>query len=125
VCHFGYQGVDYIRFIQRFAERIYHVHMKDVWWSDDPTRAGIFGGHLDFGHQDRYWDFVSVGRGNIDFDRIIRALSRINYTGPLSIEWEYSGMNREYGARKFFEYFKKNDFHTSDTAFDAAFSEKE
>ena len=30
--HFGYQGVDYVGFIRRFADRIYHAHMKDVWW---------------------------------------------------------------------------------------------
>ena len=32
--HFGYQGVDYIKFIYAFSERIFHVHMKDAWWSD-------------------------------------------------------------------------------------------
>ena len=32
--HFGYQGVDYLAFLDRFADRIYHVHMKDVWWSE-------------------------------------------------------------------------------------------
>jgi sugar phosphate isomerase/epimerase len=122
---FGYQGVDYIQFIETFSERIHHVHMKDVWWSAHPTRAGVFGGHLDFGHQDRYWDFISMGRGKIDFDRIIRALNRINYSGPLSVEWEDSGMNREYGAREACEYVKKIDFPPSDKAFDAAFSEKE
>src|SRR5690606_9300138 len=34
--HLGYQGVDYVEFLNRFADRIYHVHMKDVWWSDQP-----------------------------------------------------------------------------------------
>ncbi len=32
--HFAYQGVDYIAFIERFGDRIFHAHMKDVWWSD-------------------------------------------------------------------------------------------
>ena len=47
--HFGYQGVDYVKFIRKFADRIFHVHMKDVYWSPTPTEAGVFGGHLDFG----------------------------------------------------------------------------
>lgn len=123
--HLGYQGVDYVHFIEAFADRIYHVHMKDVWWSDNPKRAGVFGGHLDFGHKDRYWDFVSVGRGKIDFDRIIRALNKINYRGPLSIEWEDSGMDREYGARESCRYVREIDFPSSETAFDSAFSESD
>jgi hypothetical protein len=30
--HFGYQGVDYVAFIRKFADRIFHAHMKDVYW---------------------------------------------------------------------------------------------
>lgn len=122
--HLGYQGVDYIQFIETFANRIYHVHMKDVWWSKTPTKAGVFGGHLPFGHKDRNWDFVSVGRGNINFDRIIRALNRIEYNGPLSVEWEDSGMDREYGAKESCKYVKNIDFPSSKSAFDAAFSKE-
>jgi len=29
--HLGYQGVDYVKFIRTFPERIFHTHMKDVW----------------------------------------------------------------------------------------------
>ncbi|HXK62572.1 MAG TPA: sugar phosphate isomerase/epimerase family protein, partial [Acidobacteriota bacterium] len=90
--HLGYQGVDYVAFIRRFADRIVHTHMKDVWWSDIPTRAGVFGGHLDFGHSDRFWDFRSLGRGKIKFEEVIRALNAIGYEGPLSVEWEDANM---------------------------------
>ena len=121
--HLGYQGVDYIEFIHRFRERIFHVHMKDVSWSDKPTEAGVFGGHLPFGDRRRYWDFRSVGRGNIDFEEIIRALNRIEYSGPLSIEWEDSGMNREEGATEAAAFVKAIDFSPSNQAFDAAFEE--
>jgi sugar phosphate isomerase/epimerase len=30
--HLGYQGVNYVKFIREFSDRIYHAHMKDVWW---------------------------------------------------------------------------------------------
>ncbi|HNY53532.1 MAG TPA: sugar phosphate isomerase/epimerase family protein [Bacteroidales bacterium] len=119
--HFGYQGVDYIEFIYTFSDRIFHVHMKDVGWSDKPTEAGVFGGHTEFGTKGRYWDFRSPGRGNIDFEEIIRALNRIKYNGPLSIEWEDSGMDREYGAAEACEFVKSIDFPASDIAFDSAF----
>ena len=119
--HFGYQGVDYVEFIHKFAEKIFHVHMKDVGWSPFPTEAGVFGGHLDFGDRRRYWDFRSLGHGNIDFEEIIRALNRIKYNGPLSVEWEDSGMDREHGAVEACEFVRNVDFPASDIAFDAAF----
>lgn len=122
--HFGYQGVDYVAFIETFADRIYHVHMKDVWWSDRPKRSGVFGGHLDFGHRDRYWDFRSLGRGRINFEEIIRTLNRIGYDGPLSIEWEDGGMDREHGAAESCAFTKRIDFAPSTAAFDAAFAKE-
>jgi len=122
--HFGYQGVDYVAFIRKFRDRIYNVHMKDVGWSKHPTEAGVFGGHLNFGDSRRFWDFRSVGRGNIDFESIIRALNEINYNGPLSIEWEDSGMDREHGATESAANTKRYDFKPSNIAFDAAFEKK-
>lgn len=122
--HLGYQGVDYVEFIRRFGDRIYHVHMKDVHWSMEPQLSGVFGGHLPFGDSRRYWDFRSLGRGDVDFEEVIRALNEIGYQGPLSVEWEDSGMAREQGAKEACEFTKKMDFEPSATAFDAAFTEE-
>ena len=120
--HLGYQGVDYVAFIRTFGDRIFHTHMKDVWWSDVPTRAGVFGGHLDFGHTDRYWDFRSLGRGKIKFEEIIRALNDVGYNGPLSVEWEDARMDREDGAAEAADFVRRIDFKPSAVAFDAAFA---
>jgi sugar phosphate isomerase/epimerase len=120
--HFGYQGVDYIKFIYLFAEKIHHVHMKDAGWSNLPTDAGVFGGHTEFGTKGRFWDFRSLGHGNINFEEIIRALNRVGYKGPLSVEWEDSGMDREHGAKEAAEFVRKVDFPPSNVAFDAAFN---
>jgi sugar phosphate isomerase/epimerase len=120
--HFGYQAVDYVAFIERFGDRIFHAHMKDVWWSPTPKRSGVFGGHLNFGHRDRAWDFRSIGRGRIDFEEVIRALNRVGYQGPLSVEWEDAGMDREFGAREACARIKGYDFAASNVAFDAAFA---
>ncbi len=122
--HLGYQGVNYIEFIYRFRERIFHVHIKDASWSDKPCEAGVFGGHTEFGDPRRYWDFVSPGRGNIRFGEIIRALNRIGYHGPLSVEWEDSGMDRDHGAREACEFVRKIDFEPSVQSFDDAFKNK-
>ena len=120
--HFGYQGVDYVAFIDRFPDRIYHVHMKDVWWSDRPKPSGVFGGHLAFGHPDRFWEFRSLGRGRINFEEVIRALNAARYDGPLSVEWEDIGMDREHGAREACAFVRSVDFPPSHAAFDAAFA---
>jgi sugar phosphate isomerase/epimerase len=122
--HFGYQGVDYISFIRKFRDRIYHAHMKDVYWSKRGKEAGVFGGHINFGDSRRVWDFRSVGRGRINFEGIIRALNEIGYQGPLSVEWEDSGMDREHGATESAAYVKRLDFKPSSVAFDAAFEKK-
>jgi len=121
--HFGYQGVDYVTFINRFSDRIFHVHMKDVWWSSVATEAGVFGGHTEFGDPRRHWEFRSLGRGYIDFEEIVRALNRCNYSGPLSVEWEDIGMDREHGAEEACGFVKDVDFPPSDIDFDAAFSD--
>lgn len=120
--HLGYQGVDYVNFLYTFRDRIFNVHMKDVSWRKSPGVSGVFGGHLAFGHEDRNWDFRSVGRGDIDFERIVRALNDIHYKGPLSIEWEDNAMDREYGAREACAFVKALDFKRSrGGAFDSAF----
>ena len=121
--HLGYQGVDYVAFINSFSDRIFHVHMKDVGWSEVPVEAGVFGGHTEFGAPGRYWDFRSLGRGKIQFEEIIRALNRIGYRGPLSVEWEDSGMDREHGATEACTFVKNIDFPPSEIDFDAAFEE--
>ena len=120
--HLGYQGVDYLGFIDRFADRIFHVHMKDVWWSEKPTPSGVFGGHLAFGHPDRNWEFRSLGRGRIDFEQLIRRLNAARYEGPLSVEWEDIGMDREHGARESCAFVRSVDFTPSRVAFDSAFA---
>ena len=121
--HLGYQGVDYVKFIRTFGDRIYHAHMKDVWWGRGDGTAGVFGGHTSFGDARRYWDFRSVGRGDIDFEEVIVALNDIGYGGPLSIEWEDSRMDRVHGATESAAFVKSLDFAPSDIAFDEAFEE--
>lgn len=122
--HLGYQGVDYVKFLYTFKERIYHVHMKDAWWNRGNGDVGVFGGHTSFGDPRRYWDFRSVGRGDIDFEAIIVALNDIGYQGPLSIEWEDSRMDRVHGATESAAFTRELDFAPAGRAFDAAFEKK-
>ncbi len=117
--HFAHQYLDVAQFALEFADRIYHVHVKDSCKRLDGRRS-ILGSHLNFGEEARGWDFVSPGHGDVDFEQLFRALNRIGYAGPLSIEWEDSGMDREWGAREALEFVRKTDFAPSAVAFDAA-----
>ncbi|MFO0898074.1 MAG: sugar phosphate isomerase/epimerase [Pirellulales bacterium] len=120
--HLIWQGVDPVEFIRAFPDRIYHVHIKDAIVTLG-GRQGILGSHLNFGDPRRGWDFRSPGRGAVNFEEIIRALNQVGYDGPLSVEWEDSGMDREHGAREAAEFCQKLDFQPSGRAFDAAFAE--
>jgi len=119
--HLAYQGVDYVKFLHTFRDRIFHVHMKDVWWGQGDGTVGVFGGHTTFGDPRRYWDFRSLGRGEVNFERIIAALNDIRYAGPLSVEWEDSRMDRRHGATESAAFVRKLDFPPSGIAFDAQF----
>jgi len=119
--HFVHQFINPVFFIEEFPDRIFHVHVKDSRVQLN-GRNSILSSHLDFGDPRRGWDFVSPGRGDVKWDHIIRALNRIGYQGPLSIEWEDSGMDREWGAREALAMVRSQDFTPSAVAFDAAFA---
>jgi sugar phosphate isomerase/epimerase len=120
--HLYWQFVDPVKFIDRFADRIYHAHMKDAARTLD-GESGILSSHLAFGDHRRGWDFRSMGRGDVDFEAVIRALNRTGYDGTLSVEWEDAGMDRVHGARESASFVRNLDFEPSTVAFDAAFGE--
>lgn len=120
--HLVHQFVDPAELIRAFPDRIFHVHVKDSKVKLT-GRNSILSSHLDFGDPDRGWDFVSPGHGDVKLDPIIRWLNRIGYEGPLSIEWEDSGMDREFGAQEALAVTRKADFSPSNVAFDAAFQD--
>lgn len=119
--HFIHQLFDPAKFIDHFADRIYHVHVKDSKVRLDGVRS-ILGSHLNFGDNRRGWDFVSPGHGDLDMDEMIRALNRAGYSGPLSVEWEDSGMDREFGATEAAAFVKRSDFAAAGGLFDEAFA---
>jgi len=117
--HLHWQMVDPVRFLKAFPDRIYHVHMKDAALTLD-GESSILASHLNFGTPGRGWDFRSLGRGGVKFEEIIRMLNVLNYTGPLSVEWEDAMMNREAGAAEACRFVRSLDFPKSDRVFDEA-----
>lgn len=120
--HLIWQGVEPHLFLRDFSDRTYHVHMKDASVNLD-GRASIIGSHLPFGDTKRGWNFRSLGHGDVNFEAIIRELNDIGYTGPLSVEWEDSGMDRKYGAKEAVDFVKQIDFEPSSLAFDESMKE--
>jgi sugar phosphate isomerase/epimerase len=116
--HLLWQGMVPHLFIREFPDRIFHVHMKDVAVTLD-GKASLIGSHLPFGDLRRGWNFRSLGHGDVDFESIIRELNAIGYNGPLSVEWEDNGMDREFGAREALEFVRSHDFPPSGVAFDS------
>ena len=119
--HLYWQFVDPVGFVVEYGEKIFHAHVKEAIRILD-GRNGIITSHLPFGDARRGWDFVSPGRGGVPFERVFRALNTVGYSGPLSIEWEDNGMNREQGAPEALDMVRRLDLTPSDVAFDAAFS---
>jgi sugar phosphate isomerase/epimerase len=122
--HFNWQFLDPVAFLREYAGKIYHVHCKESERNLD-GRNGALASHLPFGDLRRGWDFVSVGHGSVPFERIMRALNAIGYEGPLSIEWEDAGMDREFGAPEALGHVRRLAFEPSAQAFDAAFASGE
>jgi sugar phosphate isomerase/epimerase len=121
--HLLWQMIDPVEFIRAFPERIYHMHVKDAARTLD-GRSGILASHLNFGDPRRGWDFRSPGRGQVNFEEIARALNHIGYEGPLSVEWEDCGMDREYGAAEAARFVKeKMGFKSAGRLFDSAFAD--
>ena len=117
--HLLWQGVDPLVFLQDFGHKVIHVHLKDVAITLD-GRNGLLGSHLPFGQSRRGWNFRSLGRGDVDFESIVRILNERGYHGPLSIEWEDNGMDRLEGIEEAFRQAQALNFSPSNLDFDAA-----
>ena len=121
--HLIWQGMKPHLFLNDFIDRVYHVHMKDAAVTLD-GRSGILGSHIDFGDLRRGWNFRSLGHGDVNFEEIIRVLNAYGYDGPLSVEWEDSGMDRIDGATEAAAFVRRVDFKPSAVKFDEAISNK-
>lgn len=90
--HLVWQGIDYIRAVYEFKDKLFHVHAKDVEIHDENLFLdGNLGKFVDIPNP---WSKVSryiarlPGWGEIRWDKFINALRDINYQGAISIEPE-------------------------------------
>lgn len=81
--HFVWQGIDYIRPVYEFKDKIFHVHFKDIkLYPDKLADCGIMAYPLE------YMSPKLPGLGDIDWGKFISALTDIGYQGHSCIEVE-------------------------------------
>jgi sugar phosphate isomerase/epimerase len=85
-------GIDYLRFLREFADRVGHVHAKDcVVLSEN---VYLYGRHqaAAFGHQVKFsegpWRYTIPGEGEADWAAIAAELDFAGYEGAVSVELE-------------------------------------
>lgn len=89
--HCVWQGIDYIKAVYDFGDRIFHVHAKDMEIRKDVLgQAGIFGLALSEvdGLGSGWWRARAPGWGEVDWMRFITALIEVGYRGNIDIEHE-------------------------------------
>lgn len=83
--HFAYCGEDPLEMVKKYADRIKHVHLKDI--RKDMVEK-VKKEELSFLDGVRMGTFTVPGDGDIDFDPIFKVLEESGYTGYMVVEAE-------------------------------------
>lgn len=113
--HFVLQGLDYLDFIDIYADRIKMFHVKDAELNPN-GRQGVYGGYQSW--VDRAGRFRSLGDGQIDFGSIFSKLAAIGFDGWPVLEWECCLKHPEDGAREGVDFIRSHIIRMAETAFD-------
>lgn len=113
--HFVLQAMDYIGFIDHYAERIKAFHVKDAEFRPD-ARAGVYGGYQ--GWTKRPGRFRSLGDGDVDFGQVFTRMTAIGYSGWAVLEWECCYKDAEQGAAEGAPFIESHLISVPKKAFD-------
>ena len=88
--HLYWLGIDHIRAVRDYADRIFHAHAKDTEiLSDGGYRYGNPGRQIDpQPWKSGWWRYRMPGLGEIDWGRFITTLQEYGYDDVISIEHE-------------------------------------
>jgi sugar phosphate isomerase/epimerase len=113
--HFVLQQLDYLEYLDIYAERIRMFHVKDAEFN--PTgRQGVYGGFQ--GWVQRAGRFRSPGDGQVDFGGVFSRLTANGYPGWAVVEWECALKHPEDGAREGAEFVRQHIIRVTEKAFD-------
>lgn len=101
--HLMWLGIDYVRAVYDFGERIHIVHAKDTEVREGELgRTGIFGSG--------WWRYRMPGWGEIRWKEFMTALYEVGFDGALIIEHEdpvFAGERLEEGLRMGLRFLKQ------------------
>ncbi len=93
--HMIWQQMDYLRPLRTFADRLFHVHAKDVRLDRDRLdEVGILATPLEY-HTPKL-----PGLGDVDWGRFFSVLTDAGYDGPVCVEVEDRAYEHSLEARK-------------------------
>jgi inosose dehydratase len=81
--HYVYGGGDTIAFLEKQVSRVWCVHLKDVY---DEKSAEARRQRMNFHAAVRHGIFAPLGKGSIDFSRVISLLQRGQFDGWVVVE---------------------------------------
>lgn len=113
--HFLLQQLDYLAFIDRYADRIKMFHVKDAEFNPS-AQQGVYSGYQPW--VDRAGRFRSLGDGQVDFSAIFSKLSANDFDGWAVVEWECAIKHPEQGAREGAEFVKRHIIQVTERTFD-------
>jgi sugar phosphate isomerase/epimerase len=92
--HFVWQGMDYVRVLREFKDRLHHMHAKDARVDRDRlNEVGLLA------HPNEYHTPKLPGMGDVDWGAFLGALAEV-YSGPVAIEVEDRAYEGSLEARK-------------------------
>ncbi|MFO7947701.1 MAG: sugar phosphate isomerase/epimerase [Armatimonadota bacterium] len=98
--HLVWMGIDHLYAVEKFADRIFHTHAKDVEIMQHVLK---YKGNQNFDH----WRYVIPGYGEIDWGVYTARLRDNGYDGVLSIEHEDRAFGREEGFEAGLKYLSQ------------------
>jgi inosose dehydratase len=81
--HITYAGGDPLAVLKRYTSRIWHVHFKDC---DDAVASHARAMQLGYLAAVRNQLFCELGRGAVDFAKVVETLQQIGYDGWIVVE---------------------------------------
>ncbi len=113
--HFILQQLDYLEYIDIYAERIKVFHVKDAEFNPS-GRQGVYSGYQNW--INRAGRFRSLGDGQVNFKAIFSKMAQIGFQGWPVLEWECCLKHPEDGAREGAEFIREHIIRVTDKAFD-------
>jgi inosose dehydratase len=102
--HLLVSGCDPVAICERYKERISFTHIKDVKKPDKADKPVKSAGWQD--GVEVICNFLELGEGDVDFDRVFKILKSVNYNGYLCVELDTAPKSNIASAKKNMEFMK-------------------